>query len=166
MVDILTGFQELIKHGVIHRDLKPANILIKTDIFNNEQFKLADFGFSKLVDNFAKQQFNSFVGTPLYMSPQILENQKYTTKSDIWSFGFIFYEILFGKHPWSAQTIPQLVQNIKNTPLTFPKVAGQEISFETKDLISKCLAIQERNSILIYRGSDRLVRDLPTQALQ
>ena len=37
------------------------------------------------------------IGTPLYMSPQILDHQKYTSKSDIWSLGFIFYEALFGK---------------------------------------------------------------------
>jgi serine/threonine protein kinase len=39
----------------------------------------------------------SLVGTPLYMSPEILNNQKYSSKTDVWSLGFIFYEVLFGK---------------------------------------------------------------------
>jgi calcium-dependent protein kinase len=58
---------------------------------------LADFGFAKCVDNFKKDMLASLVGTPLYMSPQILDNKKYTSKTDIWSIAFIFYESLFGK---------------------------------------------------------------------
>ena len=64
VVDILSGFIQLIKNGIIHRDLKPANILIHQGIF-----KLADFGFAKCVDNFRKDMCESLVGTPLYMSP-------------------------------------------------------------------------------------------------
>lgn len=62
--DILTGFVQLIKHGILHRDLKPANILIEKGCH-----KLADFGFAKMVDNFKKSMLQSLVGTPLYMSP-------------------------------------------------------------------------------------------------
>ena len=58
---------------------------------------MADFGFAKCVDNFKKDMLSSLVGTPLYMSPQILDNKKYTSKTDIWSIGFIFYETLCGK---------------------------------------------------------------------
>ncbi len=45
----------------------------------------------------------SIVGTPLYMSPQILKKGKYTTKSDLWSIGLIYYEMLHGRTPWPAQ---------------------------------------------------------------
>lgn len=90
--DVLTGFLELIKHGIIHRDLKPANILVSQGIY-----KLADFGFAKVVEYFKKQMLESIVGTPLYMSPQILAQEKYTSKSDIWSIGFIYYETLYGQ---------------------------------------------------------------------
>ncbi len=86
LTDLLTGFLELIKNGIIHRDLKPENILI-----HDSTYKLADFGFAKSVDNFKKGLLTSQVGTPLYMSPQILKHEKYTTKSDIWSIGLIFY---------------------------------------------------------------------------
>lgn len=77
-------------------------------------YKLADFGFAKCVDNFKKDMLSSLVGTPLYMSPQILDNKKYTSKTDIWSIAFIFYEALFGKSrkfififiaaPWTARS--------------------------------------------------------------
>lgn len=65
-------------------------------MFGGGMFKLADFGFARMVDNYAGQKFVTILGTPLYMSPEILQDQPYTSKSDIWSLGFIFYEALFG----------------------------------------------------------------------
>lgn len=91
LVMILRGFQDLIKNGIIHRDLKPANIL------NHEgTFKISDFGFSRYITA-SDKMLQSQVGTPLYMSPQILNRRKYTSKSDIWSLGMIYYECLYGK---------------------------------------------------------------------
>ena len=66
-------------------------------LFHCQTYKLADFGFAKCVDNFKKDMMSSMVGTPLYMSPQILDHKKYNSKTDVWSLGFIFYEALFGK---------------------------------------------------------------------
>ena len=99
LIDVLKGFIHLIKHGIIHRDLKPANILIHKEvrIYLSQTYKLADFGFAKAVDNFKKDMMQSMVGTPLYMSPQILDHKRYNSKTDVWSIGFIFYEALFGK---------------------------------------------------------------------
>jgi serine/threonine protein kinase len=51
----------------------------------------------------------SLVGTPLYMSPQILKHERYTTKSDIWSIALIYYEMLVGKTPWTARSQYELV---------------------------------------------------------
>jgi len=80
MKDLLTGFMDLLKNGIIHRDLKPENILIK-----GNQHKLADFGFARTVDNFQRQMLTSLVGTPLYMSPQILMHEKYVRKLSLFS---------------------------------------------------------------------------------
>lgn len=93
LTQICNGFVELIREGIIHRyiralfrDLKPENILV-----NNGLLKLADFGFSKRSNQQAKNQ--TMVGTPLYMSLQLLKGQPYTSKCDIWALGFIFYEV-------------------------------------------------------------------------
>lgn len=80
--DIVIGFKELVNLKIIHRDLKPENIMI-----HDKVFKLGDFGFSKHVSNYKNQMLTSLVGTPLYMSPQILKQDHYTTKCDIWSLG-------------------------------------------------------------------------------
>ena len=67
LTQICNGFLTLIREGIIHRDLKPANIMIKDNIL-----KIGDFGFAKKIPNNA--QIKSVVGTPLYMSLQILKN--------------------------------------------------------------------------------------------
>ena len=93
---IMKGAKYLHSNGIIHRDLKPANILMKGDIC-----KISDFGFAKSLQD-SNSVMKSIVGTPLYMSPQILKKTKYTTKSDLWSIGLIYYEMLHGRTPWPA----------------------------------------------------------------
>jgi serine/threonine protein kinase len=82
---ICNGFVELIKEGVMHRDLKPENILI-----HQGDMKLADFGFSKK-DKAKRMTAQTMVGTPMYMSIQVLKGLPYSSKCDIWSLGLIFY---------------------------------------------------------------------------
>lgn len=74
----------MVKNGIVHRDLKPANILLKNGII-----KIADFGFAKQSDN--GSFLRTILGTPLYMSPQLLKEENYTYKCDIWALGIIFY---------------------------------------------------------------------------
>lgn len=134
---ILNGYQELYKNGIIHRDLKPENILLTSD-FN---FKIADFGFAKALDNFSFQTMNSLVGTPLYMSPQILKQEKYTTKSDVWSIGIIYYEMIYGKTPWNIEKTNGFFNKFNNFEVEFN--AGIEISEISKDFILGCLRFEE-----------------------
>lgn len=84
--DILNGFKYLYEKEIIHRDLKPANILVHDGVY-----KISDFGFAKNLEFGENTIMRSIVGTPLYMSPQILAKQSYTNKSDLWSVGLIFY---------------------------------------------------------------------------
>ena len=82
----------------LHRDLKPANIMKKGHLL-----KLGDFGFAKQMEN-KGQMVATMVGTPLYMSIEILKGDSYTSKCDIWALGFIFYELLHGETPWTANS--------------------------------------------------------------
>ena len=96
--DLMNGFKYLNKLDIIHRDLKPANILIHDGIC-----KISDFGFAKSLEDGQNTVMKSIVGTPLYMSPQILNKREYTNKSDLWSIGLIYYEMIHGQTPWPAK---------------------------------------------------------------
>ncbi|CAD8051650.1 unnamed protein product [Paramecium sonneborni] len=136
MNDLLLGIKALLKIGIIHRDIKPANILI-----HDNQFKITDFGFAKQIDANLDTIMNSLVGTPLYMSPQILKRTKYSSKCDVWSLGLILYEMLYGMTPWHSQNLVELMNKLDSKPLSFP--VHPQVSENTKKLIRGCLQINE-----------------------
>jgi serine/threonine protein kinase len=77
------------------------------------EIRIADFGFSKYLEDAKSETTATFCGTPLYMSPQIVDgNQHYSYKTDIWSLGVIYYELLTGKHPFTADKMTQLAKNM------------------------------------------------------
>lgn len=88
---IIEGFQVLRDHSILHRDFKLENILLR-----NNSVVIGDFGYAKQGETVA----DSFVGTPMMMAPEILENNAtaYDYKADLWSVGLIFYEMLFGEN--------------------------------------------------------------------
>ena len=126
------------KVAVMHRDIKPANIL-----FHQGKIKIADFGFAKFVEENMKntRQHHTILGTPLYMPPQILADEPYTTKCDVWSTGILIYQCLYKKLPWTASNLREMLKNIRNIPLEFPK--GTLLSKETQDLLSKMLKLKD-----------------------
>eukprot|EP00828_Plagiopyla_frontata_P015023 TRINITY_DN1954_c0_g1_i5.p1 TRINITY_DN1954_c0_g1~~TRINITY_DN1954_c0_g1_i5.p1 ORF type:complete len:573 (-),score=107.27 TRINITY_DN1954_c0_g1_i5:71-1789(-) len=137
--EILTGIYELCQLKVIHRDLKPENVLL-----HDGSCRLADFGFSSEIKS-NNAMIQTTCGTPLYMSPQLLKSESYTTKSDVWSMGVIYYEMLFGNTPWPARSQYELIQNIMKVPVRFQE--GVNISKESKDFIKRCLQVEEKERI-------------------
>ncbi|CAK81842.1 unnamed protein product (macronuclear) [Paramecium tetraurelia] len=140
LAQLMNGFKDLVSHNYIHRDIKPENCLVKSNVY-----KVADFGFATKIDITGRQLLRECVGTPIYMSPQILNKQQYSAKSDIWSIGMMYYEILFGKTAWSCRDMYSLLKSIKTQPLRFPY--ERPISENSKDFIKKCLMIEETNRI-------------------
>ena len=93
---------------ILHRDIKAANIFL--DASNN--VKLGDFGLAKVLN-----QENGFaytnVGTPYYMSPELINEKKYNEKSDIWALGCLIYEICALQPPFMANNYLTLAVKIK-----------------------------------------------------
>ena len=90
MSDLNAAFKELSIRGIIHRDIKIENIMIKYIDSSKTKFisKIDDFGLSKQI---GEGVASTFCGTPLYMAPEILLEQKYNNKSDLWSIGVLIY---------------------------------------------------------------------------
>ncbi|CAD8100980.1 unnamed protein product [Paramecium primaurelia] len=141
----LLGCGYLYEKNIIHRDLKPSNVLLQ-----DNQIKIADFGLSKALEEQIKEMANDNtpqIGTPLYMSPQVIGQQNYSIKSDVWSLGCIFYEMLYGKTPWYHDDISILQQMIQNENVQFPN--DVEVSEKIKILITKMLSKTEKDRLNI-----------------
>jgi serine/threonine protein kinase len=108
------GLKYLLSNNIIHRDLKPQNILV-SDIGD---IKITDFGFARYFDNDLLIQ--TICGSPLYMAPEIMKNQKYGYKSDLWSVGIIFYEMLVGETPFKSKNIYELIRKIEIQKVIVP----------------------------------------------
>lgn len=87
----------------MHRDIKPANILL-----HNGKIKIADFGLSKCLKS-PTDVADTMVGSPLYMSPEVLKGESYTMKADIWSLGIVLFEMVYGTCPFDTRDLAKLI---------------------------------------------------------
>lgn len=95
------GLKYLHDRNIAHRDVKPRNILI-TGQNNEEIIKLGDFGLVKQMD--FPSQNTAYVGSPNYMSPEMITFEEYNKPTDIWGFGCCFYEMAFKKKAFDSHT--------------------------------------------------------------
>ena len=141
MKQIVDALKYMMDNKIVHRDLKPHNILINKNMI----IKIGDFGFAR---KFRETQISETVcGSPLYMAPELLNNNKYNIKSDLWSLGVILYQMFMKSYPYNAKNLNELIEliNIKE-PLKWKK----KINNEAKDLIEK---------LLVYNYNDRIEWD-------
>ncbi|XP_046998656.1 serine/threonine-protein kinase Nek2-like isoform X1 [Schistocerca americana] len=117
---------------LLHRDVKPANVFLDSD--NNA--KLGDFGLARILNSDSSCS-QTFVGTPYYMSPEVIMGGTYSKKSDVWSLGCIVYELCSLRPPFKGSNIKHLAQKI--IAGRFPRIPAH-YSEDLQNIISLMLS--------------------------
>lgn len=108
---ICAGVGAAHRQGVVHRDLKPENILVVApdDDYEFESVRVVDFGLAQLLVDAEHANKDAVVGTPFYMSPEQCMGEPLDTRSDVYSLGAMFYEMVSGRRPFGAETVSGVI---------------------------------------------------------
>jgi serine/threonine protein kinase/Tfp pilus assembly protein PilF len=150
---ICGGLSEAHKADIVHRDIKPENILID----RSGHVKILDFGLAKLKGVSKLTKETSTLGTIHYMSPEQVQGQEVNHRSDIWSLGIVFYEMLTRKLPFKGDYEQAVIYSIMNDEPESPSNIKYEIPVELDPIIKKIL---NKNPQQRYQNIDGLISDL------
>src|SRR6201996_2079259 len=140
--------------GVIHRDLKPQNIMREN---GTGRILVMDFGLAKTLEGNRMTQTGAMVGTMEYMSPEQALAGNLDQRSDIFSLGLIFYELLTGQTPFRADSaLASLIKRTQERVLPVSEI-DNTVPAELSQIVSRCL---ERDVALRYQNASELLADL------
>jgi len=165
MKQLITGLNDMLKILMVHRDIKLQNIMIdfpengeqllamsksekmkflkEVDLLNTKfVIKIADFGYAKKLSKLEEMN-TTHCGTYLYMAPQVIDNQKYSYKADIWSVGVILFELLTSVSPFHAKTKLELEKKINKGNYTIKDSPKKILTIECLSFLVNCLQFNE-----------------------
>ena len=171
MTEALSAAHE---RGIVHRDLKPANIMVNRD----DRIKILDFGIAKLWreedknedrDGQPLTQHGTVVGTVPYMSPEQVQGKEMDHRSDIFSIGVVFYEMLTGIRPFSGSTSADLISSIlRDSPMPISRLKNN-VPRHLAQIVEHCLVKdvgKRRQSALDLRNElESLKKDIESGEL-
>ena len=131
MNEILTAVTYLHGNGIIHRDLSTANILLD----ENVNIKIIDFGLATMREKNSNEPNFTMCGTPNFLAPEILGRKGHDTKSDVFSLGCVFYNILDGNPPFNTTSTKATLERVKNLDYKMP----EGLTVEAENLIRRLL---------------------------
>ena len=140
--------------GVVHRDLKPQNIMVDAQ----SRVTVMDFGIARsVVGTTGMTRTGALLGTPAYMSPEQARSDPADARSDIFSLGIIFYELLTGEVPFQSETAMGSLLKRCQEPAVAPKKIDASIPQALNDMILKALATRPEAR---YQSARDLLNDL------
>jgi len=141
------------KLGVVHRDLKPSNIMIDKE----GNARIMDFGIARTLKEKGITGAGVIIGTPEYMSPEQVEGKEVDQRSDIYSLGIIFYEMLTGRVPFEGDTPFTIGVKQKSEIPRNPHELNPQVPDDLSRLILRCLAKEKEKR---YQDTGEIIADL------
>lgn len=139
---VLLGLEYVHKHGGIHRDVKAGNILIDLD----GTVRIGDFGVAATIERGGSwgaenAPRTTFVGTPCWMAPEVMEQSSYNHSADIWSFGITMLELANGHAPFAKfPPMKVLLMTLQNPPPSLEDKTGRRhFSKHMRSVVARCL---------------------------
>ena len=152
MRDILNGLGYIHKHGITHRDLKPANIFITRD----GSAKITDFGIAKL-ESSELTRVGTIIGSPRFMSPEQCQGLPVDPRSDLFSAGIIFYQLLTSEHCFDANSPTAIMQKIIHSSPEAPSILIPTLAKPYDDVVFKAL---EKTQDKRFQTADEFIEAL------
>ncbi|PRP89737.1 hypothetical protein PROFUN_00079 [Planoprotostelium fungivorum] len=165
LAQLASALKHLYSNHIIHRDLKPGNILLTSPNICDATLKLCDFGFSRVFSPHDLMQ--SYPLSPLYAAPQLLNHVPYDPRSDLWSVGAIFFEMLTGRPLFQVQTMEELQRAINSKDyVKIPPEILVNLSKECVSLVHLLLQFDQSKRITWEQFFEHpFLRDVTTRAI-
>ncbi|MDH5756160.1 MAG: protein kinase [Nitrospinota bacterium] len=153
ILQVAEGLELAHENHIVHRDIKPANILV----MKGDKVKITDFGLARLQDTASLTQTGQAVGSPQYMSPEQVNGEEIDGRSDIFSLGVMYYELVTGSSPFASKTLTSILLKIIKDDPPPPSTIKSDLPPAVDMVISKMMA---KNTGDRYRVISDLVEDL------
>lgn len=150
---ICGGLTEAHRLGVVHRDLKPSNIMIDKE----GNARIMDFGIARSLKAKGVTAAGVMIGTAEYMSPEQVEGREADQRSDIYSLGVIFYEMVTGRIPFEGETFLSIALKHKTEQPRDPKELNTQLPENLTNVILKCM---EKDKERRYQTAEELLSEL------